>query len=154
MLKHSLFTLATTILTGILAGMMLALVTGCATTETVTSAEPIDDPFRNAIRSGSLSEAQTQAEMDDRLLIVVGTADWCGPCRQMKADTWADRRVHNWTNRRALVYYLDIDEHRDIARSLEISSIPQIVVFRGDREIDRVVGYRAPDPFLEWLGEL
>ncbi|TVQ53883.1 MAG: thioredoxin [Phycisphaerales bacterium] len=150
MLKHSQFTLAATIL----AGLMLVLATGCATTETVTSAEPIDDPFKDAIRSGSLSEAQARAETDDRLLIVVGTADWCGPCRRMKADTWTDRRVYDWTNRHALVYYLDIDEHRDIARSLEISSIPQIVVFRGDREIERVVGYRAPDPFYEWLSEL
>lgn len=125
---------------------------GCQSTEQVAQ-PPVEDPFHNAIRSGTLAEARQQASEDDRLLIVVGTADWCGPCRRMKAETWSDRRVYDWAQQHALIYYVDIDEKVEVRNELKLTRIPQIVVFRGDEEVDRSIGYRDADTFLSWLND-
>lgn len=127
---------------------------GCAATPKAGEAHVAVDPFDDAIRSGSLSDATSRADEANRVLIVVGTADWCGPCQRMKADTWTDTTVSDWVSEHAMLYYLDIDEHRELSQSLEIRSIPQIVAFRNGEEVSRITGYRGPEPFLEWLHSL
>lgn len=130
---------------------LTVIVGGCAATQEAPVAA---DPFADAIRSGSLENATTRADEANRVLIVVGTADWCGPCQRMKADTWADTTVNDWVDQNALLYYLDIDQNRELSQALEIRSIPQIVAFRDGEELSRVTGYRGPEAFLEWLSSL
>lgn len=64
-------------------------------------------------------------------------ATWCGPCRAM-APTLDELAVD--LAGRVRVVKLDVDEAPQLAREHGISSIPCLVVFKGGREVGRIVG--------------
>ncbi|MBL9150797.1 MAG: thioredoxin family protein [Phycisphaerae bacterium] len=98
-----------------------------------------------------LAEARAAAAAEGKLLVVKATADWCGPCKHMDATTWRDEHLVAWLKDRAIVVPLDVDEHGALARDLGLSSIPTMLVFRGDEELDRLVGAASSDELIEWL---
>jgi thioredoxin 1 len=64
-------------------------------------------------------------------------AEWCGPCKaigpsieQLSAE-YADR---------AKIYKVDVDSNGELAMKYGIMSIPALVVFKGGKEVDRMVG--------------
>lgn len=97
------------------------------------------------------AHARTRAVESGRLLLVDATALWCRPCRQMDRTTWVDDRVVNWIDEHAVAVQMDVDREKDRARKLRIEAMPTMIVFRGDQELDRVVGYRSADELLAWL---
>jgi thiol:disulfide interchange protein len=98
-----------------------------------------------------LAEARAAAAAEGKLLVVKATAEWCGPCKHMDATTWRDEHLVEWLKERVIVVPLDIDEHGALARDLRLSSIPTMLVFRGDEELDRLVGVASSDEVIEWL---
>lgn len=137
---------------GMLFAAVVALaLNGCASTQTRDADQ---EPLADALRGISLTEAHQQADADDRVLLVFGTASWCGPCQRMKADTWTHPQVRDWVDRHGLVYYLDIDEQDDLRRALEINAFPRTIAFKGGEEIARASGYHGPEAFLDWLHAL
>ncbi len=64
-------------------------------------------------------------------------ATWCGPCRALAPTL--DELAGDLAGR-ARVVKLDVDEAPGLARQYGISSIPCLVVFRGGREVGRLVG--------------
>ena len=85
------------------------------------------------------------------LLLVDATAVWCRPCQQMDRTTWVDDRVVRWIEEHAVAVQMDVDRESARARKLRIEGMPTIIVFRGEQELDRVVGYRSADELLAWL---
>lgn len=64
-------------------------------------------------------------------------ATWCGPCRALAPTL--DELAGDLAGR-ARVLKLDVDEAPELARQYGISSIPCLVVFKGGREVGRLVG--------------
>lgn len=64
-------------------------------------------------------------------------ATWCGPCRALAPTL--DELTGDLAGR-ARVVKLDVDGAPDLVRQYGISSIPCLVVFRGGREVGRLVG--------------
>ncbi len=64
-------------------------------------------------------------------------ATWCGPCHALAPTL--DELAGDVAGR-ARVVKLDVDEAPDLARQYGISSIPCLVVFKGGREVGRLVG--------------
>lgn len=95
--------------------------------------------------------ARTLAVETRRLLLVDATALWCRPCKQMDRTTWVDDRVVSWIDEHAVAVQIDVDREKDRARQLRIEAMPTMIIFRGDQEFDRVVGYRSADELLAWL---
>ena len=74
----------------------------------------------------------------DLPVLVDFTASWCPPCRVMKpvlAELAAERADLR-------VVQLDVDEHQRTAADYSVLSMPTFVVFRGGREVGRLVGAR------------
>ena len=71
-------------------------------------------------------------------VLVDFTASWCPPCRVMKpvlAELAAQRDDLR-------VVALDVDEHQRTAAEYSVMSMPTFVLFRGGREVGRLVGAR------------
>jgi thioredoxin 2 len=75
-------------------------------------------------------------------------ADWCGPCRMIApiVDQLASEMAG-----RILIAKLNIDENPITAQRFRIESIPALLVLKGGREIDRIVGVQ---PKLEIVRRL
>jgi thioredoxin 2 len=64
-------------------------------------------------------------------------APWCGPCRLV--GPIVDELAREWAGR-VRVAKLNVDENPMTAARFRVGSIPTLLVFKGGREIDRLVG--------------
>jgi thioredoxin len=64
-------------------------------------------------------------------------ATWCGPCRALAPIL--DELAIDLAGR-VRVVKVDVDQAPELAREHRISSIPCLVVFKGGREVGRIVG--------------
>lgn len=132
---------ARTLRTAIGSALLLAAVSGSALAE---PAFFTDKPY---------AEAKAHAADNDKLLLVKATAVWCGPCKMMDRTTFTDQRVIDWLTEHAVSVSVDVDDEPQLAGALRVRAMPTTILFRGDEELARVVGYRDADALLAWLGE-
>lgn len=69
-------------------------------------------------------------------------APWCGPCRVVSPMLAAVAREYAG---RIKVVKVNVDENPGLAQDFEASSIPTMVVIKGDRIVDRIVGAIPPN---------
>ena len=83
------------------------------------------------------SDFDTEVLQSDVPVLVDFWATWCGPCRaiapsiEQLADEYAGK---------AKVYKLDVDSEGAIAERYNIMSIPALLVFKGGKVVDQMVG--------------
>ncbi|MAL79021.1 MAG: thioredoxin [Sneathiella sp.] len=93
----------------------------------------------NLIKDGS-----TQTFMQDvveaskeRLVLVDLWAPWCGPCKQLGPII---EKVVKGAKGAASLVKIDIDQHPQIAQSLQVQSIPAVFAFKDGRPVDGFMG--------------
>jgi len=64
-------------------------------------------------------------------------ADWCGPCRAVAPVI--DSLSRDYAGRAKFVK-VNVDENEGLASRYGVQSIPTIIVFKGGRVLDRVIG--------------
>ena len=64
-------------------------------------------------------------------------AVWCGPC---KAIAPAVEELAKQYKGKVKVAKMDVDEHQQIPQQFGIRSIPTLLVFKGGRVVDTIVG--------------
>lgn len=72
-------------------------------------------------------------------------ATWCGPCR-MLAPVYED--VSDKYEGKAIFAKLDVDENEEAAMKHAITSIPNIIAFKGGEKVDNNLGF-VPQAVLE-----
>ena len=72
-------------------------------------------------------------------------AEWCGPCKMMAPVL--DELAHEYDGKIRFVK-VNTDENYESAARYGIQSIPTLVIFRGGREVNRLIGF-APKPQLK-----
>ena len=91
------------------------------------------------------SDATFEAEIDAAPAVVVDLwAPWCGPCRFVSPILEQLAAEHAG---RLKVVKVNVDENPALAMRFEARSIPTLVVIRGGRAVDRIVG-ALPKPEL------
>ena len=64
-------------------------------------------------------------------------APWCGPCRKM-AEVLA--QIADEYQGKINIYKLNTDENLETAKSMSISSLPSVLVFKNGEALERMVG--------------
>jgi len=109
-----------------------------------------DEPFVDLRFQPALERAQAEK----KLLLVDFAADWCEPCHTMERDTWAAAPVRAWLAQNALAIQVDYDAETALAERFQVTSLPTVLALRDGVEVDRAVGYRGPEEFLAWTGDV
>lgn len=71
-------------------------------------------------------------------------ADWCGPCRAIAPVV---EELAGELHGRLTVAKLDADQNTALMQQYSVFSIPTLILFKGGREVERVVG-ALPKPKL------
>jgi thioredoxin 2 len=75
-------------------------------------------------------------------------APWCGPCRQV--GPVVEQLATEFAGRMR-VAKLNVDENPVTAARFQIQSIPALLVFKGGREVDRIIGAQPKSEILRRL---
>jgi thioredoxin 2 len=96
-------------------------------------------PLHADHKPATVTDATFAAEVERSPLPVLVDlwAPWCGPCRMIAPvlDELASELAG-----RVRIAKLNVDENPATAARLEANSIPTLLVFKGGREVDRLVG--------------
>lgn len=71
-------------------------------------------------------------------------APWCGPCRMIAPVV--EKIARDYAGR-LKVAKLNVDENPQTAMRYQVQGIPTLLIFKGGRVADRIVG-AAPEPLL------
>jgi thioredoxin-related protein len=107
-------------------------------------------------------ELMDKARKENKRVFIMFTADWCGPCQEMK-DKVLKGRIEEFLNKHYLVYYLDIDKEKDVAdlyakhktkggQPIFDGSIPAFYIYNngGSHILSRRTGYMDATTFSRW----
>jgi thioredoxin 2 len=101
----------------------------------------------------TVTDATFAAEVERSPLpvLVDAWAAWCAPCRMLApvVDQLASELAG-----RVKVAKLDVDANPATAARFQLRSIPTLLVVKGGREVDRIVGVRPKDEILQRLGRV
>jgi thioredoxin 1 len=64
-------------------------------------------------------------------------AEWCGPCKAIGPSI---EQLAAEYEGKAKVFKLDVDTEGELAQQYGVMSIPALLVFKGGKEVDRMVG--------------
>ena len=75
-------------------------------------------------------------------------AAWCGPCRMIAPSL---EEIAGELMGKVRIAKLNVDENPRTHAALGVSGIPTLVMFKGGKEIDRVVGALPPPQLRAWI---
>ena len=81
-------------------------------------------------------------------VLVAFEAPWCGYCR--KIDSAYGRIARNWAGK-LTVATVNIDDHPELAHSLEIEVVPTLILYREGQELDSIVAPESQPMIEEFL---
>ena len=87
-------------------------------------------------------------------VVAVVTADWCGPCQELKRTTLSDARVRDLLTANAQAVMIDGTDTEAASRTLQqlgIRAFPSTVILRDGRPVAMLEGYASADKYLSWL---
>jgi thiol:disulfide interchange protein len=131
-----------------LALILLALTaTGCFAESGQDSAAKIDwvknypDGLRLARESGKPA-------------LVYFTADWCGPCVELKKYVWSDKRVIQ-ASKQLVNIYVDVDQDTDTLAAYKVRGIPAVFFLSPAGEIiTKFTGDHSAANFAKQMGSV
>lgn len=77
-------------------------------------------------------------------------ASWCGPCKMMAPELAALARERG---ERLRVVPVDVDQHGALARTHGVSSIPDVRLWLGGKEVARFAGFRPQAEIAAWIDQ-
>ena len=110
-------------------------------------------PSSNALEWLSIDEARSVAVKQRKPIFMDIYAPWCGPCKNLDKETWADSSVQAAASRFVCIK-VNVDEDRQTAAKYGADAIPLVVVLGPDgSEITRNVGFIGPAEMLSVIAK-
>ncbi len=93
----------------------------------------------------SILNIANENEFNDKVLkadkpaLVDFWAPWCGPCKMVAPEVEAVAQSYEG---KAVIAKVNVDEQQRLASQYNVMGIPTVLVFKGGKEVNRIVGYR------------
>jgi thiol:disulfide interchange protein len=89
-----------------------------------------------------LHTAHGVAVKEQKPILLVFGAEWCGFCKKLEQTTLADRDLVRYINDTFVTVHLDADKDTRACEILDVSSLPCTVVLSADADLlEKFVGY-------------
>jgi len=95
-----------------------------------------------------LGDNNFQESIANGLTLVDFHATWCGPCRMIAPIV---EQLAIMLQGKARIGKLDIDQSQNVTSSLQITSVPTLILFKDGQEVKRVVGVKDLDYLLNLI---
>jgi thioredoxin 1 len=92
--------------------------------------------------ANELTEATFDQATKEGLVVVDFWAPWCGPCKMIAPIV---EELSGEYGGKASFCKLNIDEHKGPAMKYQVMSIPTLLVFKGGKMVERIVGALPKD---------
>jgi thiol:disulfide interchange protein len=100
---------------------------------------------------GDLSAAQAESRASNRPVVLYFTAEWCGPCQEMRRRVWSEAAVAD-AMKSYIPVRLDVDREPTLAQQYQIQAMPTFLVLSPEGEVSRTqVGAMEAQEFINWL---
>ncbi len=93
----------------------------------------------------------TFAEMvvdSDQLVLVDFGAEWCPPCKMIAPVL---EELAQELDGKLTIGTLDTDENQDTAMTFGVMGLPTLLLFKGGKPVDRIVGYQPKTQLMARL---
>lgn len=109
--------------------------------------------------TASFEQAAATAAEQDKLVFVLATADWCGPCQQLRGGPLASPDLQAHINRLAVPYKLDVTNAESLsqadaqlAANLNVGGIPALYLIDQNRNVvASTVGSMSESSLSSWF---
>jgi thioredoxin len=91
---------------------------------------------------------QTQVLGSDKPVLVDFWAPWCGPCRMLSPVV---EKVAGRLGDRVTFLKLNTDENPSVTGQYQVAGIPALILFKGGRAVDRIVGFVPEQTIVQML---
>lgn len=85
-------------------------------------------------------------EISNGLVLVDFYADWCGPCKMLEPILEEISKEMS-----IKIIQVNINKYEDIARSYQIMSIPNLILFKDGKAIKQNLGFMPKINLINWL---
>ncbi len=99
-----------------------------------------------------LKSAHVIASRENKPMLLVFGAEWCGWCKKLEKTTLENPQMANYINETFVPVHIDVDDHKKIAEILEVESLPCTIVLSPEADLlGRFEGFAKPGPMYKKL---
>ncbi|MCR8557016.1 thioredoxin family protein [Mucilaginibacter sp. BJC16-A38] len=113
--------------------VQVLLFTGLTLTGVKHSATPVavSAPSHIVFIEDSFDEALKQGRLQNKYIFVDAYATWCGPCKMLKARTFADSKAAEFYNKTFVNVSIDMEKGQgpQLARQWQLTAYPTLIIF-------------------------
>ena len=116
----------------------------------LAAAEPASTNARPTFHP-TLAAASEIAAADQSIVLLDFGAEWCGPCKAMKKNTFPAKEFTEGAGA-VRIAMVDIDANQKMAQSLNVTAVPTLVLLTPDGKIvSRHTGYLDAPGLVDWI---
>ena len=115
----------------------------------ISSFKPTDD-----LKWLGWDEGYKLAQKKRKIVMIDCYTEWCGWCKRMDKDTYANDKVQTSLEQFVCVK-IDAEQNRDLAKTYKINGFPSTVFLKANGQLIEVIpGYLPPSDFLKLLDNM